>query len=159
MSGAVTIAEERPDQPAVIALLNAGDAYAASLYPAESNHGSALDELLQPHVTFLVARLDGAVVGTGAFVEKGSYAEIKRVFVADTARGLRLGQKLLKAIEGKAVAKGITVLRLETGTRQPEALGLYRKFGYVEIDPFDNYDPDPVSVFMQKSLDMEGSSR
>jgi putative acetyltransferase len=156
MAGAVSIAEESPDQPAVIALLKAGDAYAASLYPAESNHGSALDELLQPQVTFLVARLAGAAVGTGAFVEKGGYAEIKRVFVADTARGLKLGGKLLQAIEQKAAAKGQSILRLETGIRQPEALGLYRKAGYVEIEPFGDYAPDPLSVFLEKTLDREG---
>ncbi|RVU34672.1 GNAT family N-acetyltransferase [Hwanghaeella grinnelliae] len=157
MAGAVSIAEESPNQPAVIALLKAGDAYAASLYPAESNHGSDLDELLQPHVTFLVARLDETVVGTGAFVEKGGYAEMKRVFVADTARGLKLGNKLLQAIEQKVAAKGLTILRLETGIRQPEALGLYRRAGYVEIAPFGDYDPDPLSVFMEKTLEREGA--
>ena len=157
MADAVSIAVESPDQPAVIALLEAGDAYAASLYPAESNHGSALDELLHPQVTFLVARLDGAVVGTGAFVEKGDYAEMKRVFVADTARGRKLGNKLLHAIEEKVAAKGIFVLRLETGNRQPEALGLYRKAGYVEIESFGGYAPDPFSVFMEKTLERGGS--
>ena len=66
MSGAVSIAEESPDQPAVIALLKAGDAYAAALYPAESNHGSALDELLQPNVTF---RLISAVAAHAGLIQ------------------------------------------------------------------------------------------
>jgi len=155
MSGAVSIAEESPDQPAVIALLKAGDAYAAALYPAESNHGTALNELLQPNVTFLVARLDGAVVGTAAIVATDGYAEMKRVFVAETARGLKLGSKLLRAIEQNAAAKGLSIVRLETGVSQPEALGLYRKAGYVEVEPFGDYDPDPLSIFMEKSLDRE----
>ena len=150
MAGTVSIAEEKPDQPAVVALLEAGDAYAASLYPAESNHGAALDALLDPSVTFLVARLDGAVVGTAAFIEKAGYAEVKRLFVADAARGLKLGRKLLQAIEEKAAEKGVTVLRLETGISQPEALGLYRKAGFVETGPFGAYAPDPLSVFMEK---------
>ena len=157
MSGVVSINEETPDQPDVVTLLAAGDAYAASLYPAESNHGSSLDELRDSSMTFLVARLDGMVVGTAAFVEKDGYAELKRMYVADTAHGLKLGKKLLQAIEEKAEAKGLTVLRLETGISQPEALGLYRKAGFVEIEPFGAYRPDPLSVFMEKYLHREGA--
>lgn len=157
MAGTVSIAEESPDQPDVVRLLEAGDDYAASLYPAESNHGTALDGLLDPAVTFLVARLDGKVVGTAAFLEQDGYAEIKRMFVAEDARGLKLGKKLLQAIEDKASAKGLTVLRLETGISQPEALTLYRKAGYIEIEPFGAYNPDPLSVFMEKYLDREGA--
>lgn len=156
MAGTLTIAEERPDQPAVIDLLQAGDAFAASLYPAESNHGTPLDELLSPSVTFLVARLNGAVVGTAALVEKDGYAEVKRMFVSGKARGLKLGKALLGALEEKAAVSGMTLLRLETGINQPEALGLYRKAGYAEIGPFGAYKPDPLSVFMEKHLDQEG---
>lgn len=155
MAGALSITEESPDQPGVAELLAAGDAYAASLYPAESNHGSSLDELLHPHVTFLVARQEGDVVGTAAFVETDGYAEVKRMFVSEKARGMKLGKKLLQALEERAASKGIARLRLETGVSQPEALGLYRKAGYVEIKPFGDYKPDPLSVFMEKQLDGE----
>jgi putative acetyltransferase len=41
---------------------------------------------------------------------------------------------------------------LETGIYQPEALGLYERAGYVRRDPFGDYAPDPMSVFMQKTL-------
>jgi putative acetyltransferase len=44
------------------------------------------------------------------------------------------------------------LLRLETGVRQPEALGLYRKLGYRERGPFGAYKPDPLSVFMEKRV-------
>ena len=157
MTGTVSIAEESPDQPDVIALLEASDAYMSALYPDESNHGTDLDGLLDPSVTFLVARLEGEIVGTAAFFEKDGYAEVKRMFVSDKARGLKLGKRLLHAIEEKAAEKGLTVLRLETGISQPEALGLYRKAGFVEIEPFGAYNPDPLSVFMEKYLDREGS--
>ena len=43
-------------------------------------------------------------------------------------------------------------MRLETGTKQPEAIALYRKFGYVERGPFGAYKPDPLSIFMEKRL-------
>ena len=54
---------ETPDQPEVHALLAASDAYMASLYPAESNHMVDVNTLLQPHVTFLVARAAQVVWG------------------------------------------------------------------------------------------------
>ena len=47
---------------------------------------------------------------------------------------------------------GLLLARLETGIRQPEALGLYRASGYREIGPFGDYGPDPLSVFMEKNL-------
>ena len=48
----------------------ANNAYMAALYPAESNHGLSLADLLKPAVSFFVARMDGAAVGCGALVAK-----------------------------------------------------------------------------------------
>lgn len=148
---------ENPDQADVAGLLEAGDAYMASLYPAESNHMLDIAALQRPAVTFVVARVDGRALGCGAVVSSGEgWAEIKRMFVAPAARGLKLGRRLLERIEGIASANGERLLRLETGTKQPEALGLYRSAGYVEIGPFGAYRPDPLSLFMEKSLDPPG---
>ncbi|PST63726.1 GNAT family N-acetyltransferase [Rhizobium sp. SEMIA4064] len=128
-------------------------AYAQSLYPPESNHMLDLDALESPDVTFWVARLDGDMVGCCALVEAGDgTAEIKRMFVDPLARGRRVAQMLMKAAEEKATERKLTALRLETGIYQPEAIGLYRKFGYIEIGPFGSYEPDPLSLFMEKTL-------
>jgi putative acetyltransferase len=43
-------------------------------------------------------------------------------------------------------------MQLETGIKQPEAIALYRKFGYAERGPFGSYQPDPLSLFMEKRL-------
>jgi putative acetyltransferase len=145
---------ENPDQPEVAALLEAGDAYMASLYPAESNHMLDIASLQRPGVTFLVARVDGHALGCGAVVSSGDgWAEIKRMFVSPQARGLKLGRRLLERIEAIARGNGERRLRLETGTKQPEALALYRSAGFKEIGPFGAYRPDPLSLFMEKSLD------
>ncbi len=144
---------ESPDQPEVHALLRASDAYMASLYPAESNHMVDVTTLMKPNVTFLVARSEGRVVGCGATVKMGGdWAEIKRMFVSPAARGQQLGRKLLDALQVAARKQGATVLRLETGISQPEALGLYRSAGFKEIGPFGGYKPDPLSLFMEKAL-------
>jgi putative acetyltransferase len=148
----VAIAVERPDGPDVAPLVAAGDAYSASLYPPESNHMLGVAALLDPAVTFFVARLEGRAVGCGALVREDGYGEIKRMFVAEAARGRGIARRLLLEIEAAARANGLPVLRLETGTRQPEARRLYISSGFRDIPPFGAYEDDPYSVFMEKPL-------
>lgn len=149
----VNIELEQPDQPEIIKLLEMSDAYMASLYPAESNHLLDISKLMKPEVSFLVARKDGQIVGCCALVSQGdSFAEIKRMFVDPQARGLKIGQKLMDALEVLGRDLGLRAIRLETGISQPEAIGLYRKAGFEEVPPFPPYKLDPLSMFMQKTL-------
>lgn len=149
----LTIAPETPDQAEVHTLLELADRRSSGLYPAESRHGLDVATLLALRVRFLVARLDGRAVGCGGYAPEGDgTAELKRIFVAAEARGLGIGRALLKALEAEAHRDGIRLLRLETGVKSTEALGLYRRFGYREIGPFGAYGPDPLSVFMEKAL-------
>ncbi|PCK85757.1 GNAT family N-acetyltransferase [Rhizobium sophoriradicis] len=149
----VTIAQEPPRQEGVLRLLDLSDAYAQSLYPAESNHLVDLSLLEKPSVSFFVARNHGAIVGCCALVEAGDgTAEIKRMFVDPQARGMRVASGLMNALEAVARENRLTAIRLETGIYQPEAIALYRKYGYREIEAFGAYLPDPLSLFMEKRL-------
>ena len=133
----VVIAAETPDQADVRALLGLSDAYMASLYPAESNHLVDVAVLAAPNVRFLVARGSRGILGCGALVLAATgEAEIKRMFVVPEARGLGIGRRILAALEETSGGEGVRVVRLETGVRQPEALGLYRSCGYAERGPF-----------------------
>jgi putative acetyltransferase len=153
----IRIEIESPTQAEVAGLLEASDAYMASLYPAESNHMLDIDSLQRPEVNFLVARVDGRALGCGAVVSSGEgWAEIKRMFVLPSARGLKLGRRLLERIEAIASENGERLLRLETGAKQPEALALYRSAGFVEIGPFGAYRLDALSLFMEKPLAAAG---
>ena len=82
------------------------------------------------------------------------YGEIKRVFLLPEFRGHGLSKTLMIALESHLVDQGIRFSRLETGIHQPEALGLYRRLGYIERDVYGDYQPDPLSVFMEKDLDL-----
>jgi putative acetyltransferase len=153
----LTIARESPDQAEVLTLLDASDRYHAELYPAESNHLVDVSSLLAANVRFLVARKSGgAAIGCGAILLSEDAgvrtAELKRMWVNPAIRGAGLGRRLLEALETAAVTEGVTLLRLETGVRQPEALGLYRASGYRERGPFGSYFADPLSVFMEKTI-------
>lgn len=157
MQADLLIAIEPPRQPGVIRLLELSNAYAASLYPAESNHMLPLDELEQDSVSFFVARIGDTVLGCASLVRHADgTAEIKRMFVDEAARGMRLGKHLLEALEKEAVRRGMSIIRLETGIYQPEAIGLYRKAGYQEVPAFGDYKPDPLSLFMEKRFGESG---
>ncbi|ENN85721.1 putative acetyltransferase protein [Rhizobium freirei PRF 81] len=149
MSLRITV--ESPRQNGVVRLLDMSDAYAASLYPPQSNHMLDLASLEKPGVTFWVARIEGNIVGCCALVEAGDgTAEIKRMFVDPAARGRSVARKLMETIEATALEKRLAAIRLETGIYQPEAISLYKRFGYVEIPAFGSYQPDPLSLFMEK---------
>jgi putative acetyltransferase len=153
------ISVERPDQPDVLQLIKELDAYQMPLYPLESHHGIDIDALRAPNVLFAVVRDDQKqAIGCGAIVIGPEYAELKRMFIRPEHRGKGIAKALLTFLENQAISKGCTVFTLETGIKQPEALALYAKSGYVRRGPFGSYTHDPNSIFMEKILSSDGSS-
>jgi putative acetyltransferase len=128
------------------------DAYLSSLYPPSSNHFLDLEQLSQPEVRLFVARRDGVALACGALRVAEGYGEVKRMYVEPKARGTGLGRAMLAAIEAQAALEGMTVLKLETGIHQAEALALYRSAGYRDCPPFGEYREDPLSLFLEKKL-------
>jgi putative acetyltransferase len=145
---------QRPDGADVQELIRLGDEFGLALYPAASYYGLPLDRLLASDVTFFVARNDtGVAVGTAALVDRGDGSgELKRMFVHESARGLGIASRLLVAVEQAAATSGISVLQLETGPKQPEAIALYEKYGYAQIPNFGSYVGDADSYCMEKIL-------
>jgi putative acetyltransferase len=148
----IEILRADPRDAAYLRLLKMSDDYAASLYPAESNHMLDVETLLLPQMHFYGVLVDGAVMGCGGFWEHEDYVEIKRVFIDPTARGLGLSKKLMAHLENVSLNLGHKIARLETGIAQPEALALYASLGYYLREPFGGYKLDPLSVFMEKNL-------
>jgi putative acetyltransferase len=139
-----------PDRDDVRRLISASDLYLAALYPAESNHLTDLKALASPDVTLLAVLRAGEAVGCGALVRtRPGEAELKRMFVAASHRSRGLGRRILSTLEAIAREEK-RVIRLETGVKQPEAVMLYKRAGFVAIDAFGRYAPDPLSVFMEK---------
>ncbi len=65
-------------------------------------------------------------------------AELKRMWVAASARGLGVGRRILTELECHASQRGVTVVRLETNQRLTEAISLYRSAGYAEVAAFND---------------------
>ena len=149
----ISIAIEPARQPEVEALLARGDEFAFGLYPADSCYLLDVSELEGPGVNMFVARVENVAAGTAALVERGDgTAELKRLFVDDSARGKGLAAGLLKAIEEHAQNASVRVIQLETGPLSYAAIALYEKHGYVRIPNFGQYVDDPTSVCMEKAF-------
>ena len=97
------------------------------------------EDLVPPAGLLLVARLDGHPVGCGALkFHRRKPAEIKRMWVSPSVRGLSLGRRMLRELECAAAEAGATAVRLETNQRLIEAIGLYRSSGYREVSAFND---------------------
>lgn len=146
-----------PVHPGAQALMAQSEALMSSLYPAESNHFEPVDSLRPPNGAFWGLWLGDTLAGCGgvklhAPAGEPGYGEIKRLFVLDSARGRGAAKLLMARLEAELMQRGVRLARLETGIHQPEALGLYKRLGYVERGPFGGYVLDPLSVFFEKAL-------
>jgi putative acetyltransferase len=126
-------------------------------YPPEQRHGLALDAIFQPHVRFFLARLRGSAVGCGGVALFSDFAEVKRMYVREVARGKGVADAILARIEQEAGDAGLSVLRLETGERQLAAMRFYARAGFRRCQAFGAYtlmSPQSVatSVFFEKRI-------
>ncbi len=152
----ITTAIEPPRQDELLELLRRGDEFAHSLYPAESSFLLDVSGLEEPGVFVFVSRnTDGRALGMAALVmapPEQATAELKRLFVLESARGLGVARALMAAVEAEARASGVTRLLLETGPLHHAALALYTGLGYGHIPQFGQYIGAPDSVCMAKQL-------
>lgn len=123
--------------------------------PADSVHALDLDRLRDAAVTFWSAWIDGEIAGIGALKQLDDHrAEVKSMRVHDRFRGTGVGRALLRHIVVAARERGMTSLWLETGTSAEftPAQRLYASEGFTLCGPFEDYAPDPHSVFMTRPL-------
>jgi GNAT superfamily N-acetyltransferase len=124
----------------------------ARRYPEQDFSADAvtdeLPELDAPGAVWLVVYDGDEPVGCGGLRGLDEHTgEIKWVYLRPSARGRGAGRALLAELEEAARGLGYTRVRLSTGDRQPEALGLYRSAGYLAID-----DGPPVLHRLEKQL-------
>ena len=146
------IREASPTDADVRELIAELDAFNSALYPAESNHFDPPEKLAAARSIFLVVESNGRLVGCGAAKHCGGWAEIKRMFLKPEVRGAGLAMLMLDRLLDWARGEGLTLARLETGHASHGALKLYRRAGFQEIAAFPPYEPDPLSIFMERGL-------
>ena len=126
-------------------------------YRPEQHHALSFDQLFAQNVRFFLARLDGGAVGCGGVALYDGFAEVKRMFTRPTARRKGVANAVLRHLEREAKRAGHSILRLETGMYQGEAIAFYLRAGFEPCDPFGEYKSMPpraieTSVFYEKSI-------
>jgi putative acetyltransferase len=123
--------------------------------PLESKHALDLDALRQPGITFWSVMDGDILVGCGAIKRlDASHAEVKSMRSAPARQRSGIASLMLDHIITEASRMGFARLSLETGSTEffRPARNLYRKFGFEYCGPFADYQPDPNSVFMTRTL-------
>jgi putative acetyltransferase len=149
----INISEEAADSPDAIQLVEELDEILVPGYPPESHHGYDVDKLVREGVAFFVTRCDGDAAGCGGIQLFGTeYGELKRMYVRPAFRRFGLAKKMLEHLTVYAAQHNVSMLRLETGIYQTEAIGLYERWGFYRIPPFGGYVEDPLSIFFEKPI-------
>jgi DNA-binding MarR family transcriptional regulator/GNAT superfamily N-acetyltransferase len=156
VAGAVEVDVEDPTTPAARFCIQSYFAELETRFDTGFDPGRSIsadaDELTEPAGLLLVARLRDEPTGCGALKFHGTEpAEIKRMWVAPTARGLGVGRRIVGELERHAGLRGVRLVRLETNQALHEAASLYRSAGYVEVAPFN--DEPYAHHWFEKRLD------
>ena len=77
--------------------------------------------------------------------------EMKRLYVKPDFRGAKLGEQLIREILERAKQEGYKEMVLDTIVPLQSAIHLYRKFGFVECEPYYNNPMNDV-IYMKKEL-------
>jgi DNA-binding MarR family transcriptional regulator/GNAT superfamily N-acetyltransferase len=116
------------------------------------------DELRPPAGVVLVATLRSEPIACGALkFHRGRPSELKRMWVAPSARGLGIGRRLLAELESEASRQGTRTIRLETNGSLREAIALYRSSGYREVEAFN--DEPYAHHWFEKRLSVRRAGR
>jgi GNAT superfamily N-acetyltransferase len=136
----------------ICASLEIGDPYAVQ--PGLRDELASLPGYYaEPYGRLFIARVDGAPAGTvGIAVDADGVLELKRLYVRPEARGLRLGERLVRAALGGSADLGHRRIRLQTKPGLMDAaIAIYRRLGFRETDPYGDLTLDDV-LHMEMSI-------
>lgn len=154
------IRELRTDHRDVAALDEEVQAYYVSIYGSPDGSPMDHDEFTRPAGRFYLGYDGELPVSMGGWRLHAPIegfpaqrpAEIKRMYVRSTARGRGLARQMLAHLERSAAEAGADALILETGSIQPDAVGLYRSSGFTDIPAFGFYAGEELAVHLGKLL-------
>jgi putative acetyltransferase len=123
--------------------------------PKESVHALDLNKLKATNVTFWSVWIKNQLAGCGALKKlTGQHVELKSMKTSSLYLRQGVAATLLTYLLTEAKILGYNQISLETGTAEAfiPAQKLYRQFGFVDSQPFADYQADPYSLFLTKSL-------
>jgi len=117
-------------------------------------------EYAAPHGTLLLATVDGALAGCGAFrplpdVDYPNACEMKRLYVRKAFRRFGLGRLLARQLMDRAIQAGYSTMLLDTLDDMEAARNLYETLGFEEIPPY-YFNPVPGAHYLKVDLRQPG---
>lgn len=150
------IAIEDPRAPDVRVVLESHLDFARANTPPDEIYALDLTGLLADSVTFFCLRERGKPLGVGALRRiDATHVEIKSMHTLPAARGRGVARAMLEHLLDHARACGYRRVSLETGSKAAfeAARTLYASAGFVECEPFADYESSPISTCMSLELD------
>ena len=152
-----------PTGPDATLLIQHLSAELGSRYGDDGAGAFSVEDVQIPRSAFVIAYVDGHPMGCGALkpfaLDMPNIAEVKRMFVEPDMRGQGLSKKILAKLESIALENGYDTIRLETGQKQSEAIGLYKSARYYQIPCYGQYAHRPLSVCFEKKIFKEEEER
>ncbi len=149
----IDIRQVKADDQDLRRLIGELDNYLCKKYPESSIHKVNLETADKNNVIFILAYKGRVAIGCAALRPVDDHkCELKRMYIIENERGKGYSDILCSEIENIAIKKGYGKILLETGYKQPEAIGLYKKRGYKRIPKFGEYIVDPLSVCFGRKL-------
>ena len=147
-----TLIRTNADNPQFIELVKYLDADLAVKDGAEHSFYNQFNKIAQIKYV-IIASKNGQAVGCGAIKAYGpDTMEVKRMYTSPAYRGKGIAGSILTALETWAAELNCKKCILETGKRQPDAIGLYQKHGYHIIPNYGQYAGIENSLCFEKLL-------
>ncbi|MFC3835209.1 MULTISPECIES: GNAT family N-acetyltransferase [Deinococcus] len=150
-----TVIDVPPTDPRVAALLDAQEAELTALYDGDPTQSEPFDpRTLAGEGSVLLAVQHGPeLIACGALRRWDAHtAEVKRMYTRQGDRGNGHARRILHALIDRARRLGYARLVLETGDRQPDAIALYERSGFVRIPNYGYYATIESSVCYELPL-------
>ncbi len=155
-AASVVVAVDDPRAADVRSLLERHLSFNRANTPPEGVFALDVERLLDPAVTFVSARVDGALVGVGALKHlSDTHAELKSMHTSEAMRGRGVARAVLDHLVAMAAERGYHRVSLETGNMDAfaPARRLYANAGFEECPPFGDYVGSATSTCMTRWLD------
>jgi len=161
MADAVDVTDNTAEQaPGLIRRARPADAAAIlaleAIFPSDRMTIRSIRRFLRvPSASVWIAERDGTVVGNLIWLRRAGSraARIYSVVVAPEARGLKLAQRMIAAMESDAANAGCTTATLEVRADNAAARALYARLGYAETRTLPGYYDDGADgLRLEKAL-------
>lgn len=124
-----------PDLPAVLAIER-------EVQPSPWSIAVFRSELLRDGRCYLVAEVDGTVVGFAGMFRVLDEGHVTTVGVAPGWQARGIGTRLMIALHRHALAQGVQAMSLEVRSGNTRAQSLYRRLGYAPVGVRPRYYSD-----------------